>query len=246
MRKHAVHALINFDINMDYFKSLDKEEFNNEIEKFLLKNPKFEEVKDLNLYKGVSGYYMLILDEYSQAYIGTSDDIFKRIYKHWHKRKPFDRLIFGSVETSIMAITSFRPLDTSRIYVFKTKSTYSSENKYISSIPEKFMCNRTCGGKMDGGFAEAVSKGKFREKITEIEKTSIEIKYEDNLELSAVQLYEIYMYVIQRGFSMNTDLDGEEHTFSGWRYQGEYGLYSIEGNLDDYSITIKKVLNISW
>ncbi|MCD4827481.1 MAG: hypothetical protein K8Q99_06880 [Acholeplasmataceae bacterium] len=229
---------------MKYFESLNKKEFNECIDSFLVRNPRFEEVKKLNDFKEVPGYYMLVLDEYSQAYIGTSDDIFKRIYKHWHKRKSFDRLIFGYVENSIMSIASFRPLDTTRIYILNTKSTYFYEDKYINTIPEKFMCNRTWGGKMNGGFKEAIIKGKFREKIAQIEKPSIDIVYEDGTDLNPVQLHEIYMYVLENGFKMNTNIDGNENNTAIWVYQGYYGLYTMEGNIKKNKIAIKKVSNL--
>ncbi len=60
---------------------------------------------------------MLVLDEYKQVYIGQSTDIKSRILHHRSKKKPFDRLIFGSVENSILSIDSFGALDTTRIYI---------------------------------------------------------------------------------------------------------------------------------
>jgi hypothetical protein len=61
-----------------------------EIEGFLERNRQFTGVSDLNLYDGKSGYYMMVLDEYSQVYIGTTNDIKRRIRQHWSNSKPFD------------------------------------------------------------------------------------------------------------------------------------------------------------
>lgn len=66
---------------------------------FLKKYFGFEGVADLNEYDNNSGYYMLVLDKYKQIYIGTMYNIKKRIREHWVKRRPFDRLIFGEVDT---------------------------------------------------------------------------------------------------------------------------------------------------
>lgn len=161
-QKHFENCMINFDLNMKYFMSLDRHEFNNALDKFIKKTKKFIEVFDLNEYQYKSGYYMLVLDEFCQVYIGTSQDIKKRIMNHWSKQKQFDRLIFGSINNSIISIDSFRALDTTRIFVYQTNRIFSMENSYINKFPSKFLLNRTIGGKLDGGLKEAVKNGKNR------------------------------------------------------------------------------------
>lgn len=119
-QKQFNDCIKNFDLNMEYFSLLSNDEFNKEIEEFLKRNMQFTEVFDLNLYYGKPGYYVMVLDEYCQVYIGTAVDIKRRIRQHWTKSKSFDRLLFpmGNVDSSILSIDSFRALDTTRIYIY--------------------------------------------------------------------------------------------------------------------------------
>lgn len=150
---HAYRELClkNFDLNMQFFSSLSHEEFEREIIDFVKKNKNFKQVQDLNEYQGTSGYYLMILDKYCQLYIGTTDDIKRRIQQHWSKTKSFDRLLFPmyAVEKSVLSIDSFRALDTTRIFAYKTQNTYSKEDYYINSFSPKFLANRLVGGKLE-------------------------------------------------------------------------------------------------
>ncbi len=139
-------ALINFDLNMDFFSTLDNDEFNKALEKFLKKNNKFRNVSDLKTLDHIQGYYLMVIDDYCQLYIGTSKDIKSRISAHWTKKKEFDRLIFGSMSTSKLSVDSFRALDTTRIYIYETTTLFTLEDKFLCSIPNKFSCNRMGGG----------------------------------------------------------------------------------------------------
>lgn len=159
---HTKHALFNFDLNMRFFSKLDGEEFNRTIENFSRQYPQFIEIKDLNEYQYQSGYYLLVLDKYKQIYLGTTNDICRRIRDHWTRSKQFDRLIFGSVFTSRLSIDSFRPLDTTRIFVYTTNKTFENEDKFISYFPDKFILNRTKGGMLDLGLSQAISNRKYR------------------------------------------------------------------------------------
>jgi hypothetical protein len=162
--EHLKECLDNFDLNMKYFSLLNHNEFCTEIEDFLKRNSQFTEVYDLNLFDGKAGYYIMVLDEYSQVYIGTTNDIKKRIRQHWSNSKSFDRLLFpmGNVNSSILSIDSFRALDTSRIYAYETNKTFSSEDKFINQFSAKFVCNRLAGGKVTGGFLQAITMLKER------------------------------------------------------------------------------------
>lgn len=54
----------------------------------------------------------MVLDEYRQVYIGATSEsagTAERIRQHWSGQKQFDRLLAGSVETSVLSIDSFRP-----------------------------------------------------------------------------------------------------------------------------------------
>ena len=164
-QKHYKECMENYDLNMEYFKRLDKEEFNRHVNRFLKGHKNFKEVTDLKLYDGESGYYIMVLDEYKQLYVGTTDNIKRRIQQHWSKRKPFDRLLLpmGAVNTSIMSIDSFRALDTTRIYASITNSTYKNEDRYINWFKPEFVCNRIFGGILEDGLIQAISTLKNRQ-----------------------------------------------------------------------------------
>lgn len=146
-------CLENFDLNMKFFQSLHHDEFEEEIQRFLKKNKKFIEVHDLKQYSGVGGYYLMILDQYCQVYVGTTDNIKRRIQQHWTKIKSFDRLLFPmyAVNKSILSIDSFRALDTTRIFAYKTSNLYNLEDRYIKTFSSKFLSNRISGGKLEDG-----------------------------------------------------------------------------------------------
>lgn len=155
--------LYNYDVNIEYFHSLSKSKFNSELESFLSKNPNFKEITDLNSVDRKSGYYIMVLDEYAQIYIGTTAvDIKKRFQNHWAIQMHIDRMIFGDKEDSILSIKSFRALDTTRIFVDVTSVSFEHENKFIKEFDDKYILNRTVGGKLDG-LGEAIINRKTRE-----------------------------------------------------------------------------------
>ncbi len=163
-KKHFKDCMDNFDLNMNFFKLLDREKFEIEIQKFLNKFIKFNEISDLNHYDQKQGYYMMVLDEYCQIYIGTSTDIKLRVRQHWTRQKPFDRLLcpIGAVDTSIMSIDSFRAYDTTRIFINVTPDIFTREDKYISHFSPEYICNRLAGGQVTGGLLQAISMMKKR------------------------------------------------------------------------------------
>lgn len=160
-REYQQLILQNFDLNMRFYASLNHDEFQDALSAFLTKNKKFVEVSDLTAYSGVSGYYVMVLDKYCQVYIGTSEDIKKRIQQHWSRSKYFDRLLFPmyAVNKSILSIDSFRALDTTRIYVLKTTRTYISEDKYICDFPPQYVTNRLGGGRLPSGWLGFLEAG---------------------------------------------------------------------------------------
>lgn len=136
----------NFELNMKYFNALDSETFNEYVLKFMEKN-KFVEVKDLKEYIGISGIYIMVLDEYKQVYIGlTTNGIKERIKQHWNAKKEPERLIFGQAFNSVLSIDSFGPLDTTRIFVKTEGDLYTIENKIVDEFDKKYLLNRTMGG----------------------------------------------------------------------------------------------------
>lgn len=140
-------CLKNYDLNMKYFSMLDKKEFNDSLNKFLKQYKGFKTVEDLNKYKFVQGYYILVLDEYKQVYIGKSSDIKNRIVQHWTKIKNFDRTLLPmyAYEKSMFSIDFFCALDTTRIFVWKTKMEEGIERELIQNFPKKFCTNRIGG-----------------------------------------------------------------------------------------------------
>ena len=147
VKKQYTDCMRNFDLNIAYFNTLDKNQFDNTVDSFCNKN-RFKEITNLNDCNNKSGIYMLVLGEYKQVYIGISKDVKKRIMSHWNSKKEFDRLIFGSPETSIISIDSFGVLDTTKIF-FRGAGWYDLhglEEKLVSKFDEKFLLNRVAGG----------------------------------------------------------------------------------------------------
>lgn len=87
----------------------------------------------------------MVLDLYKQAYIGQALDIRARIKRHWSGTKQFDRLIFPHKKSSVLAIDSFRALDTTRIFAAKTTRGLQLEERLIDSFPADFLLNRVLG-----------------------------------------------------------------------------------------------------
>lgn len=162
IKDHIEACLYNYDKNMKYFRSLTHEDFNEAIKNFLRKNKNFKEIIDLASVDGKPGYYMMVLDEYAQAYIGTSGNIKNRIQQHWRTQMFLDRMIFGSKENSILSISSFRALDTTRIFVYLTSDTYDLEDTFINQFHPKYLLNRTAGGVLDG-LSGAIANRKTRD-----------------------------------------------------------------------------------
>lgn len=147
VNKHYKDCMLNFDLNMKYFDSLNSLDFTKTLDSFVSKF-KFTETFDLNEVDNVSGIYILVLDQYKQVYIGKSDNIKKRIQSHWTKKKEFSRLIWGNVNTSIISIDSFGALDTTRIFL-KAIDSYEldrAEEKYVKKFKSEYLLNRVSGG----------------------------------------------------------------------------------------------------
>ena len=163
LKDHYNDCMLNFDLNMNFYKNLDREEFNNQLNAFLKKNSGFEEVKDLNKYKNDIGTYMMVLDDYCQVYIGTTDNFIKRIRKHMVENKPVDELIspFEGVFYSRWSRDSFRVLDVTRIYIYPSGEKFD-EQQYIKQFSNDFITNRTIGGFLENGFYDAITNIKKR------------------------------------------------------------------------------------
>ncbi len=140
-------CLENYDLNMKYYSMLDSRDFNNELDSYLERHKGFKEVHDLSEYDRVSGYYIMVLDEFKQVYIGKTENILKRIRQHWTKIKPLDRTLFPvyNVKHSCFSVDFFRALDTTRIYAWKRSLDFGSEMKLIDDFPRMYSANRIGG-----------------------------------------------------------------------------------------------------
>ncbi|TSE15049.1 GIY-YIG nuclease family protein [Arthrobacter sp. KBS0703] len=150
-RRHREMALENFDLNMAFFAQIPQESFDEALGEMLRKNKRLRPVTDLKTLDGEWGVYVLVLDEYRQAYIGQSSwDMRKRIKAHWTGTKQFDRLLWGGVEESVMSIDSFRALDTTRIFAARTINYDAMEARLVRSVPPDYLLNRIGGGAVTG------------------------------------------------------------------------------------------------
>jgi len=142
-------ALENFDLNMAFFKTLDPKQFDRAIDSAVAAQRGMVELTDLNDWEGIPGLYVMVLDNHRQAYVGVTESVGGvkgRIRQHWSSSKSFDTLLWGRVNESIIAIDSFRALDTTRIFAAKVRNPLGLENRVIASLPRQFLLNRIMGG----------------------------------------------------------------------------------------------------
>ena len=148
-------ALSNFDINMQKFALLDTSDFEDVLRKFTRRRH-FSEIANLNdaawsdpCELGIDGYlYIMVLGQYKQVYIGMTRSALKtRILQHWRKRKPLDRLVWGSLDVSPISIDSFGSLDTTHIYAKPVVENFLgyldlTEHRYIHAYDQRYILNR--------------------------------------------------------------------------------------------------------
>lgn len=147
VKEHMDDCGENFDINMAYFNSLNPADFNRYLQNFV-KESHLLKIENLAEVDNVEGIYVLVLGDYSQAYIGQSTNIKRRILRHWSSKKEFDRRIFGTIQNSILPIDSFGALDTTEIYYRKASywNIHDLEEKLVRQFDQKYLLNRVAGG----------------------------------------------------------------------------------------------------
>jgi hypothetical protein len=143
-------ALENFDLNMAFFAQLSQVSFNNALNEALATNKAMHPVLDMKTMDGKEGVYVMVLDDYRQAYVGQTTDIRARIKSHWSGTKQFDRLLWGHKRESVISVDAFRALDTTRIFAARTTRGYRLEERLVDTIPPDFLLNRIHGGEMNG------------------------------------------------------------------------------------------------
>lgn len=149
-RSHREEALENFDLNMAFFAKIRPAAFESALGEMLQSNKSLRPISDLRTLDGVEGLYVMVLDEYRQAYIGQSIDMRHRIRAHWAGTKQFDRLLWGRKEESVLSIDSFRALDTTRIFAACTVNADRLERKLVRTFSPDYLLNRVGGGKATG------------------------------------------------------------------------------------------------
>jgi hypothetical protein len=170
-RRQRDAALANFDLNMAFFAQIPQADFEAALTEMLAKNKRLRPVTDLKTLDGEWGVYVLVLDEYRQAYIGQSSwDMRKRIKKHWSGTKQFDRLLWGGVEESVMSIDSFRALDTTRIFASRTINYNDLESRLVRTFPPDYLLNRIGGGAVTGLRGMYISSEMKRRQLTIVEQ----------------------------------------------------------------------------
>lgn len=108
-RQQREDALENFDLNMAFFAQIPEASFDEALTEMLRKNKRLRPVTDLRSLDGEVGLYVLVLDDYRQAYIGRSWDLRRRIKSHWSGTKQFDRLLWGGASSQCYRSTPSGP-----------------------------------------------------------------------------------------------------------------------------------------
>jgi len=149
------NALTNFDHSMKLFKTLSRDKFNEELCK-LVSSANFDEIFDLNVTDNLKGFYIMVLDDYCQIYIGISSNIKKRIKEHWGRQVPLDNLNSDGLEGFRLSVDSFRALDTTRIFVRPCPEcdfinypliTGNLEDQLVRQIPPDYCLNKSYWGR---------------------------------------------------------------------------------------------------
>jgi hypothetical protein len=171
-RAHQSNCLINFDKNMSFFYRLDSSDFNQMLKECIVSNKCFTKISNLSECDEMCGIYVMVLGRYKQVYIGQAINIKKRIVQHWRAKKEFDRLLWGTVNNSVLSIDSFGPLDTTEIYVLQAVSKDELnylETEFVDLIPDDYKLNRIGGGGIYTAF-DVLSTMHFRDLETPEEK----------------------------------------------------------------------------
>lgn len=179
-------CLKNFDLNLENFKKIERKKFDFALKKFLEKHKDFKQINDLKEFSKVPGYYILVLDDYKQIYIGKSIQIKQRILQHWSRKFPLDRCLWtpdvtigeeAIIEKSKLAIDSFFSEDTTRIFVWPRELVYGIEKDLINDFPEELLLNR-----IEGDFEKEIELFNVADKLTLEEVNALEQKYKVFLE----------------------------------------------------------------
>ena len=155
-KKYQEASLYVYDSNIRFFENLNNDDFQYHLNKIVKRYRSCNNVINLKKFKGISGIYLMVLDNYKQIYVGQSKDVCKRIVQHWKNTPRFDKLIFPSIKKSNINIDSFGALDTTRIYIKQIEKLHNldlEEERIVEKIPQKYLINRIGGGiKLESDF----------------------------------------------------------------------------------------------
>lgn len=115
-------------------KKINKKAFIKAKDEYINSRKRIRRIFDLKECRGISGIYIMVLEEYRGIYIGQSEDIGKRIRQHWSAKS------FNSY-----GIDMYRALDTTEIYIIEElegKSLDFQEYANIKEIDSKYLINK--------------------------------------------------------------------------------------------------------
>jgi hypothetical protein len=161
-------ALTNLDLNLAFFQQISSEDFESAIDAMLERARGLKSITDLRALDDVEGLYVMVLDDFKQAYIGQSWNIRQRIRSHWAGTKALDRLVFGEVHESVLSVDVFRPLDTTRIFAAKTVNADRLETRAVKEFPAEFLLNRVNGG-LPTGLRAMILRAEMKKRQLSIE-----------------------------------------------------------------------------
>lgn len=138
-------ALRNYDLSIAFFEALRRDEFETSLGE-VVERAKLKAVDQLEEWSGTRGVYVMVFDEYKQFYVGKADDIRARIKQHWGARKPFDRLVYGTVYSSVFPLDELRALDNTRIFAARSRDPFELERRIEIAADRRFSLNRMGGG----------------------------------------------------------------------------------------------------
>ena len=81
LERNRHHALENFDLNMAFFAQIPHEDFDRALKRMCRQN-RLAQIFELRQLDELEGVYVMVLDDYRQAYIGKSGNMRRRILSH--------------------------------------------------------------------------------------------------------------------------------------------------------------------
>lgn len=116
IKKFKRIAAQNYDLNMDYYSKLNHDEYLNALD-LVISKYELREIDDLDEVKGISGDYLLCLDDFHQFYF-SGGNLRTEITKTWYSPSNF---MVSCERNYSLEIRNFGIFDTKRIFVNSDK-----------------------------------------------------------------------------------------------------------------------------